>query len=81
MAENASAENKTPSKPKKKGMGLFKRINKWFRETKAETKKIVWAPFKQVKNNTLVVIIMVLVVAAFIFLIDSAILYLYNLII
>ena len=37
---------------------------KWFRELKSEFKKIVWPSGKQLKNNTAVVLAMVIVMAS-----------------
>lgn len=55
--------------------GFFRRtgnrISKWFREMKAELKKVVWPTKKQVLQNTLVVIVSVLVVGAFIWVFDA----------
>ena len=45
-------------------------ISKWFRELKAEMKKIIWSTRKQVINNTTVVIIAVLIVGAFVWILD-----------
>lgn len=60
MAENAN---------KKKS--IFSRIGNWFREVRIEmTKRIIWPSFKQVVNNTIVVIVCVVVVGAFIWLFD-----------
>ena len=40
--------------------GFFKRVAKWFREMKSELKKVVWPTGKQLFNNTLIsVIVMV----------------------
>lgn len=47
------------------------RLSKWFREMKAELKKVVWPTKKQVLQNTLVVIVCVLVVGAFIWVFDA----------
>ncbi len=49
---------------------FFKRIGKWFREMKSELKKVVWPSRKQVINNTLVVLAVVIVVGIFIWLFD-----------
>ncbi len=46
------------------------RIINYFKEVKSELKKVVWPSFKQVKNNTLIVIICVLLVGAFIWILD-----------
>lgn len=53
------ADKKTPVKavdPKKKG-----RVGKFFRDTRSEFKKISWPSKKQVWNNTLIVLVTVLV--------------------
>jgi preprotein translocase subunit SecE len=39
-----------------------KRSSKWFREMRAELKKVVWPTPKQVMNNTWIVVLTVLVV-------------------
>ncbi len=48
------------------------KVAKFFREVKSELKKIVWTPWKQVKKNAFVVIVIVLVCAAIIALCDYA---------
>ena len=48
-----------------------KRISKWFREMRAELKKVVWPTKKQVLQNTIVVLISVLVVGACIWIFDA----------
>lgn len=59
------AEEKAVAKKKAK-----KDTFKWFRELKSEFKKIVWPSGKQLKNNTIVVFVMVIVIAAVIALFD-----------
>ena len=44
-----TAVKKEESKP-----GFFKRIGKWFREMKSELKKVIWPTGKQLLNNTLI---------------------------
>ena len=46
------------------------RICKYFRELRSELKKVVWSTPKQVLKNTLIVIVCVLIVGAFIWLFD-----------
>ncbi len=46
------------------------RMLNYFKEVKSELKKVVWPSFKQVKNNTFIVIVCVLVVGAFIWILD-----------
>lgn len=67
MAENAVKKEKKPSKI----IGFFKGIGKYFRDVVTEMKKIVWPSKKQVLNNTLVVIAVVIVAGLFIFGLDS----------
>ena len=42
---------------------LFKRIGKWFREMKSELKKVIWPTSKQLVNNTVVSVVVILVSA------------------
>ena len=54
-AKAVAAVKKDDTKP-----GFFKRVAKWFREMKSELKKVVWPTRKQLFNNTLVsVVVMV----------------------
>ena len=82
MAENEQREkvNSTTSDPpakkdkkpeKKSKPGVFARIKQWFKETKAELKKVQWPTWKQTLNNTLIVIAFCVVVGACIFLFDK----------
>lgn len=48
-----------------------KRISKWFREMRAELKKVVWPTKKQVLQNTVVVLISVLIIGVFIWIFDA----------
>ena len=48
-------------KPEKKS--IFARIGKFFRDQKAEVKKIVWPSKKQVINNTIIVLVAVAILA------------------
>ena len=47
-----------------KKIGVFGRIVKWFRELKSELKKVQWPTGKQTVNNTVIVIVCVLIVGA-----------------
>lgn len=58
---------------------IFKRIARYFRDLRSEFKKIVWPSKKQVLNNTLVVIAVVVIVGAFIAGLDSVLTLLVNL--
>ena len=61
MAEN---EKKTKT-------GVFARIAKWMRELKSELKKVQWPSGKQTVNNTIIVIVCVIIVGAFIWVFDA----------
>ncbi|MBR6950987.1 MAG: preprotein translocase subunit SecE [Oscillospiraceae bacterium] len=51
-----AAKETTKKKKKAKGSG---RIGKWFREMRSELKKIVWPTKKQVWNNCLVAVVVI----------------------
>ena len=50
-----AAVKKDDTKP-----GFFKRVAKWFREMKSELKKVVWPTGKQLFNNTLVSVVVMI---------------------
>ena len=54
-AKAVTAVKKDDAKP-----GFFKRVAKWFREMKSELKKVVWPTGKQLSNNTLVSVVVML---------------------
>ena len=49
---------------------LFGRIKDWFVDIKAELKRVVWPSFKKVKQNTIIVLLFVLIVGAVIWILD-----------
>lgn len=49
---------------------FFARIANYFREVKSELKKVVWPTFKKIRQNTLIVIIYVLIVGLVIWALD-----------
>ena len=72
---NVPASSK-PAKAEKKAKkdekpGAFQRIARWFREMKSELKKVVWPTPKQTINNTVIVIVCVIVVGIFIWIFDA----------
>ena len=80
MAENEKMEkaqadskaSKKDVKPEKKSKpGIFARIGQWFKETKAELKKVQWPTWKQTMNNTLIVLAFCVVVGICIFAFDA----------
>lgn len=62
----AKKENKKDSKKDKSNK------KSWFKEFKAELKKVVWPKGKELFSNTAVVIVMVLIISAVIFVLDLA---------
>ena len=54
-AKAVTAVKKDDAKP-----GFFKRVAKWFREMKSELKKVVWPTGKQLFNNTLVSVVVMI---------------------
>ena len=56
---------------KKTKVGFFGRISKWMRELKSELKKVQWPTAKQTVNNTVIVILCVIVVGVFIWVFDA----------
>lgn len=57
-------------KPVSKKPGFFARLKNFWKETKSEVKKVVWPTPKQVLNNTLIVIVVVILAAVFIGVVD-----------
>lgn len=55
-----------------------KKIGGYFRELKSELKKVTWPTFKQVRNNTGIVLIAVIAVGAFVALLDFGFQYLFS---
>ena len=55
----------------KEKRNIFKRIGGFFREVKVEAfKRIIWPTFKQTRNNTIVVLVTVLVVGVVVWVLD-----------
>ncbi len=63
-----SAKSKDKKKSKK---NPFKSIASFFKSVKAEGKKVVWAPAKDVLKNTVVVLIVVIIAGLCIYGVDS----------
>ena len=49
----------------------WNKIRKFFRDSKSELKKVVYPSFKQVRNNTLIVLLCVLIVGIFVWVFDG----------
>lgn len=65
----------TESKP-----NIFGRIVGFFKDCKSEIKKTIWPKPKAVFKNTGIVLVMILVVGAFVFLLDTGLMNLLSLI-
>ena len=70
-ANAKSAKVQKTAKPANKKPNIFKRIASFFKESKSELKKVVWPSWKQVVNNTLVVIVVMLIFAIFVGAVDA----------
>ena len=73
MAEEKKeqASVKTPVKKKKRVKGS-NRFAKWFREMRSELKKVVWPTPKQIVNNTIVSLTVMVAAVIVIWAIDQA---------
>ena len=49
----------------------WNKIRKYFRDTKREHKKVSYPSLKQVRNNTLIVLLCVLIVGIFVWIFDA----------
>jgi len=71
----AKKTDKPAKKPEKK-QNFFaragKKIAKWVRDLRSEAKKVIWPTSKQVVNNTIIVIVSVLIVAVFVAVLDAS---------
>ena len=65
-AKAVTAVKKDDAKP-----GFFKRVGKWFREMKSELKKVVWPTRKQLINNTVVSLVVMLISALGVYAFDQ----------
>lgn len=64
-----------------KKVGIFRRIGRSFKNTKAEFKKVVWPTKKQLINNTLIVVAALIIIGLIIFGLDTLFSYLAKLVI
>ena len=70
MAKKTSKVNKANNKVQKQENSKNKKS--FFKDFKAELKKVVWPTTKQLVNNTVAVITIVLITAAIVFVLDLA---------
>lgn len=73
--ESTTKEKKTSDKSKKKKPN---RIVKWFKDLKSEFKKVVWPSRKKVFNNTLVVLVVMVIASVFVGGLDFGLLKLFS---
>ena len=64
MSKNAAKG--TASEKKQDSKKAASKVSRYFRELKAEIKKVVWPDKKQIVNNTLVVLAAIIIVSIFI---------------
>ena len=53
-----------------KGLNVFQKAAKFFREVRGEMRKVVWPTWTQTVNNTVIVIAVILIVAVFLAVVD-----------
>ena len=70
--ENKKANNPETKKVKKKSdkPSLWTRIKSWMRSIKSEVKKISWSPWTDVRKNTFVVVVIIVVCAVALAIVD-----------
>jgi preprotein translocase subunit SecE len=71
-AQAESSKAAKAAKDKKSKPSIFARTGRWLRELKSELKKVQWPTAKQTANNTVIVIVCVIIVGIFIWLFDFA---------
>ena len=59
----APAKAVTAVKKDETELSFFQKVGKWFREMKSELKKVIWPTSKQLTNNTVVSVVVILVSA------------------
>ena len=69
-AKKADKAKKDKKPEKQKKPSIFARIGKWLKDMKSELKKVVWPSGKQLVNNTVVVLVAVLIVGIIVCLFD-----------
>ena len=71
MAEQVEKKTPEKAKPAKKKGGFLKKASRFFKDLKSEVKKVAWPTKQQTINNTGVVIACIVVVGAFIGVLDA----------
>ena len=70
VAEKTKKEKSKKAAPKKNKVGLGKRIAKFFKDYKSELKKVVWLSPKTTAQYTGMVLVVMVIVSAFIGVLD-----------
>ncbi len=70
LAKSSKKTADKKSTQKKKQANLFQKFIRYCKDLKSEIKKVVWPSAKQVKNNSIVVLVFVAISAVFLSLID-----------
>ncbi len=65
-------EGKGKGKGKKEKKKRKNRLFKWFRELRSELKKVVWPTPKQIMNNTIIVLVLMVISSAVVWVVDQA---------
>lgn len=65
------ADKKTEAKKGSGKKSWFSRVKQFWKDTAAELKKVVWPSKEQVRNNTIVVIAVVVIAAVFMVVLDA----------
>jgi len=65
------SDSKTAKTDKKRKVKGSNRLAKWFREMRSELKKVVWPTPKQILNNTIVALVLMMSSAAVIWALDT----------
>ncbi|MDE5945894.1 MAG: preprotein translocase subunit SecE [Oscillospiraceae bacterium] len=70
--ENKASEKSNEIKETKKAKDTKKpnKVAKWFKDLKIEFNKVTWASWKTVRNNTSIVLTIVVIISAFVGLLD-----------
>jgi preprotein translocase subunit SecE len=69
-SKKADKAQKDKKSDKSSKPSVFARASRWLRELKSELNKVQWPTAKQTANNTLIVIVCVLIVGVFIWAFD-----------
>lgn len=76
----AAQKKKAADRKRGERKGIIKTIRQFLREVRAEMKKVIWPSSKEVTNYTMVVLVTVAVVSAFLLTLDYALKHLFHLI-